>query len=87
MRTIWKFPLPIADRFTLRMPKGAQVLCVQAQRNAPYLWALCYPSALTEDRAFLLADTGHLRDDLEIAGNIGSFQLDGGQLVFHLFEQ
>ena len=61
MMTIWKFPLPIADRFTLRMPEGAQVLCVQAQRNAPCLWALCDPSALTEDRAFLLAGTGYLR--------------------------
>lgn len=31
MRTIWKFPFPIADEFTLRMPVAAEILHVGVQ--------------------------------------------------------
>lgn len=51
------------------------------------VWALVNPEEPTERRPFRLAGTGHPidyeADDLRF---VGSFQLDGGTLIFHLFE-
>ncbi len=61
------------------------------QREVPFLWALVDPDPDlgTETRHFLLAGTGHPRPDLEWLKIvfIGTFQLRGGALVFHLFER
>lgn len=86
MKTIWKFALPCVDEAFVSMPVGAQILCVQTQINNPCLWAVVDPDALTKEvRRFNIYGTGH-----EIEGEpgtyIGTFQLAGGTLVFHVFE-
>jgi hypothetical protein len=86
--TVWKYEIPIADEFTLDLPDNAELLTVQVQpMQGVMVWALVNPEAPKRRRTFHLAGTGHPMEykphDLRF---IGSFQLDGGALVFHLFE-
>lgn len=85
-KTIWKYPVPIADNFILEMPRSADILCVQMHRGRPRLWALVDPSAPTEERTFSVVGTGnpadHVRHEPEFY--IGTFQVE--VLVWHLFE-
>jgi hypothetical protein len=86
MKTIYKYLIePGTDAF--EMPKGAQVLTVQTQDNRPHIWALIdVDESRVEMRKFVPYGTGHLMPD-EPGQYIGTFQLNGGALVFHLFEQ
>lgn len=89
MHTVYKYAIPIDDHFTINLPQGAQLLSVQAQHDTPCIWALVDPSAPIEARSFRLAGTGHPIHDNELEGtfkHVGSFQMRGGTLVFHLFE-
>jgi hypothetical protein len=87
MRTIWKFAVPVTDYFDLTMPAESQILSVQSQRNDPQLWALVYPDAPKQTRHFRLIGTGHPIHDAKDNWNfIGTVQLEGGSLIFHLFE-
>lgn len=85
MKVVWKFSIPIVDRFPLLLPVGAQVLHVAAQNKVGCLWVLVDPSQASEHRQFRLYGTGH---DIHQDGiYLGSFFLEGGDLVFHLFEE
>lgn len=87
MTRIYKYPIPIEDRFSLSLPQGARVLCVQTQNNQPQVWVRVDPHALTERRDFFLRGTGHpCGPEIDAARYVGTFQLEGGALVFHLFE-
>lgn len=87
MQAIWKFPLQYADKSTVAMPKGAKVLCVQSQREVPCVWAIVpdINAEVTQERTFAIYGTGHEHES--IGGEyVGTFQLQGGALVFHVFE-
>ncbi|MBA7614272.1 hypothetical protein ES703_21535 [subsurface metagenome] len=89
MLTIYKYPIPIEDHFTLELPKDARILTVQIQRGTPQLWAVVDPEAEKEIRHFRLSGTGHPlggSDFLKMSNYIGTFQIENGALVFHLFE-
>ena len=89
MLAVWKYPLPFPtyDEFNLTMQKGAKVLTVQVQGDQPCIWALIDASAPTEVRRFRVAGTGHwLEQERACLDYVGTFQLNDGQLVFHLFE-
>lgn len=82
---VWKFPIPVQDEFALDLPVGAQVLHVDAQAGKPCLWALVDPEAPKAQYTFYVRGTGHeVAEDLI---HVGSFQLDGGRFVGHLFER
>ena len=82
-RSIWKFPLqPDAS---IEIPKGAQLLTVQAQRDEPQLWAMVDPSAPKETRRFKTFGTGHEITE-DPGAYVATFQMHGGSLVFHVFE-
>ena len=88
-RTIWKYELQITDTQTIEMPEGAMILTVQTQANKPCLWALVNPDSKIETRTFITYGTGHTIEEIrDYVGNyyIGSYQIDGGILVFHVFE-
>ena len=82
---IWKFPLAMTDVQELQMPEGALMLCVQVQRNVPCLWALCDETAPKRPRGISIYGTGH---PVSAAPKtyIGTFQIAGGDLVFHAFD-
>uniref|UniRef100_A0A6H2A2W0 DUF7352 domain-containing protein n=1 Tax=viral metagenome TaxID=1070528 RepID=A0A6H2A2W0_9ZZZZ len=84
MRTIYKYQCLEMDNFTIEMPTGSHILTVQMQRGEPCIWAIVDPDAFPEQRHFQLFGTGHPIDG--IGRYIGTFQLMGGNLVFHLFE-
>ena len=88
---VYKYPIPTIDCFSLLLPRGAKVLCVQPQGDAVCIWALVDPDAEKLSRKFYIVGTGHelgsevsTRDAAE--AYVGTFQVHGGTLVFHLFE-
>lgn len=82
-KQIWKYTLK--PRVELQMPKGAEVLTVREQSEDICLWALVDPAAEKETRQFHSFGTGHKVDDLPMK-YVGSAHLQGGALVFHVFE-
>lgn len=86
MSVIYKYGVSVADEFTLRMPKGARILSLQVQHCEPHIWALVDTKAPTVNRNFSLRGTGHSCTGLELAPFVGTFQLQNGTFVFHLFD-
>lgn len=86
MERIYKYPLVPEDWTTVRMPEGAEPLCVQVQGGAPFLWARVDIDRAPVLHHFRIAGTGH---DLgsNIGRYIGTIQLEGGSLVFHVFSE
>lgn len=84
MKTIWKFEIPVAESFGVGMPSGAEILSVQVQRGFPCVWAIVDSEAPQTTRYFCIRGTGHPLG--EVGKYIGTFQVHGGELVFHLFE-
>ena len=86
MTTIYKFHLESA-RTTLNLPLGAQVLTVQVQYGAPCIWVRLDPTLPNvERRVFDVYGTGHTITKDERLTYIGTFQMQEGALVFHVFE-
>lgn len=88
VRQVWKFEID-PKKFIVEMPKDAEVLTIQTQNEKPYVWALVNPDAHTELRQFEVYGTGHnIHYDMGAERKyINTFQLQGGSLVFHLFER
>lgn len=89
MQTIYKYPLKVADRQTISLLKNSQILTIQNQKGIPCLWALVDPDELEfEERVIYTYGTGHKIEISEDEINyIGTYQLAGGDLVFHVFEK
>lgn len=80
--TIWKYEIDWQDEVEIEMPKDAQILCVENQRERLCIWVLCDPNANTETRTFRICPTGEA-----ISGTyIGSAIFQNGAYVWHLFE-
>jgi len=85
--TIYKYPLPLDNLSIIDMPTGAHVLCVQVQNDIPCLWAIVDPQQPLERRPFRLSGTGHLLAlDVGASRYIGTFQLNNGSFIGHVFE-
>lgn len=85
-KAVFKYPCS-PDTFSIIMPGGAEILSVQHQSDANIaeLWAIVEPEAPIEVRYFHIAGTGHPLPE-NIKAFLGTFQLVGGELVFHAFE-
>ena len=88
-KTIWKFELETTDNQKLEMPVNAEILNMQTQSETLCLWALVDPAAPKETRYFEVFGTGcPLRYDMGVSRTyIGTYQLNDGALVFHVFER
>jgi len=92
MKRIWKFCIKgigdqIEDQIEIGMPEGAEILCVQSQcERAAFIWAIVDDNMVYERRRFAVYGTGQEMDAITVERYIGTFQLYGGKLVFHLFE-
>ena len=84
-RTIWKWTLAVTDLQALDMPKGAKILSIQTQGQMPQLWAYIDPTEPREARTIRIIGTGHPIPE-HPGDYIGTFQMGGGALVFHVFE-
>jgi hypothetical protein len=85
-KTIHKYNVTMEDTFELKLPRGAQILTVQEQYGEPQLWAVVDTSAPKEPRRFRLVGTGHPIDEKLNLSYVGTFQLDHGEFIGHLFE-
>jgi hypothetical protein len=89
-KTIWKFPLKVADRQTIKMPSGAQILSVMANFNTPYIYALVIPDAEPEERFIEIFGTGHdINYDMGVDRVfVGTFKIEKQDLfIGHVFER
>lgn len=83
MKTIWKFAVPIDDELQIKLPSGAEVLCVQLQGGVPTIWAIVNPRAKPELRTFYVCGTGNPIPERPMR-YLGTFQQQ--PFVWHLFE-
>jgi hypothetical protein len=87
MQVIWKFEIKTDDVIKIKMPEGAKILTIDSQHTIPCIWALCDPIAKVETRKFIILGTGHPIEDTENLKYIGTYQMYGGDLIFHVFEE
>lgn len=85
-RRIFKYPLVVTDWQMVALPRGAEILTVQIQRGQPQLWALVDPTAPIERRDVGICGTGHIVPN-GVPPYLATFQLHGGELVFHVFAE
>jgi len=86
--TIWKYELDIVGHQTLMIPAGGIVLSVQIQKGVACIWVLVNPEKEKVERKFAIFGTGHPITTVNSGRNfIGTIQIDGGNLVFHVFEE
>jgi hypothetical protein len=92
---VWKFPFDVEGYFERDLPEGARIISVAVQAGHPCFWAVVNPQAPTRRRRFYLLGTGHemyVGGPSDVAGSpadlvhLGSFMLEGGAFVGHLFE-
>ena len=85
MITIHKYPVS-TGLFEVEMPEGAEVLTVQMQGNSPCIWARVDSEAPVTKYHFQIVGTGQPTPSIGEAAYIDTFQMLGGQLIWHLFE-
>jgi DNA-directed RNA polymerase subunit RPC12/RpoP len=85
-RKIYKFSFSMEDEFKISMPEGSEVLTVQIQGGVPRIWAIVDTDVPLTARRFCMRRTGHAFKGNE-GKYIGTFQLNEGTMVFHLFEE
>jgi hypothetical protein len=85
MKQIWKYMLyPDCE---IEMPFGSKLLDVQTQHETPCVWVLVDPNPeiVGELRRFRIFGTGHTLSE-PTGKYVGTFQLNRGTLVLHVFE-
>ncbi len=85
-RAVYKYPLRAVDNQAVDLPIGATLLAVQEQYGQPCLWALVDTDAGHLPRRIRIHGTGHPIENADALKYIATFQLSGGALVFHAFE-
>lgn len=86
MRTVYKYNIPTSDVFELQLPRGAKPLSVEVQMERMCMWVEVSTEEPLEPRTFRICGTGHGIPAAEWHEFIGTLFLDGGALVFHVFE-
>jgi len=84
---IYKYPLVITDTQTVHLPYNAKILTAQMQGEDLRLWALVDElENLSQPVKIAIYGTGN-----PIEGDAGTYistvQLQGGGLIFHVFEK
>lgn len=90
MLTILKYEIPDpkkAPEFSITLPQGAEILTAQSQNNEPQIWVLLNPKNPAETRNFFVIVTGgFIKEKKEKLNYVGTFQMDEGSFVGHVFE-
>lgn len=85
MRKIFKYFLRVTDEQTLDLPRGAEILSVEEQKNKVVLYALIDPAECRlYPHTIYVHGTGHSihAENLKF---IGTVKLYNGDLMFHVF--
>lgn len=88
MRNIYKYEVVIDDQFEVSLPRNAVFLSVQLQHGVPQMWWLVDPNVAAHPRKFRVRGTGHQfqENPHETEAHLGTFQMNNGNLVWHLFD-
>jgi hypothetical protein len=87
MKVVWKYPLASIREQVLELPANAHILTVQTQHKQPCIWALVDPTMPAERRKIVIVGTGQADDVLaSLVNYIGTFQTNGGDYIWHVFE-
>lgn len=86
LKEVWKFPLSGVEGQTIDAPEGAEFLSVQLQGEAPVVWALVDPKRGTVGRKLISISTGDPIAAASLGRFLGTYQLHGGNRVWHVFE-
>ena len=85
MKEVWKYK--IEPNIKIDMPKDSEILCVQTQFKKPCIWVMVNPNEkIMETREIEVFGTGHKMSDNN-RKYIGTFQVNDGMFVFHVFEK
>lgn len=90
IKRIYKYELSANTPQSIDLPEGAQVLTAQGQHEQSVcIWALVDPERPKQKRYFEVFATGEsVFVDMGVSRNyIGTAQLEGGTLIFHVFER
>lgn len=86
MITIWKQTLDICDQQFIEVPEGAELLTVQVQHGQPQLWFKCDNKTPKIYQHIRIYGTGNpISNSSNDEKYLATFQIEGGQLVFHVF--
>jgi hypothetical protein len=85
---ILKYPILIADEVGITMPAGARLLSVQYQESTDEIcvWALVDTTAPDASRVLRIFGTGEPVDVPANTAFLGTVQMHGGALVWHIFD-
>lgn len=96
MKTIHKYRLPLDTTLEIdgigvtasdhSIPVDAKLLSVQVQQESIMLWALVDPAKQTIRRTFAIFGTDHPIPDSISVDHVGTVQMVGGRLIWHIFE-
>ncbi len=66
-RIIYKYQMPVLERFTMKLPKGAQIIRMEDQGGMFWLWAVVDTREGDEERKFRAFKTGaSMPDDIDL---------------------
>ena len=85
MESIFKYQLETTDEQIVEMPLGAEVLTVQVQNGTPCIWARVNPDYAKLQYRFRIFGTGHPIEDDFVGKYVGTYQLQNGALIFHVW--
>lgn len=57
-RVIFKYQMPVLERFTMRLPEGAHIIRMADQGGMFWLWAVVDTGVLDENRHFVAVKCG-----------------------------
>ena len=86
-RTIWKYPLAVTEKQAVPMPDGATLRAVATQHETPVLYAEVDPNRPDNAREIYTFGTGHPIPETPALRYVGTYLLEGGRLVFHVYER
>lgn len=84
--TVWKTVLKPTDVQEIMIPGGAEMLCAREQFEQICVWYRCDPKNALRRRVIAIVGTGNPAPDGD-GRYLGSASLQGGSLIFHVFEQ
>jgi hypothetical protein len=62
---IWKYQMPVSENFTMKLPRGAEIIRMAGENGMLWLWAIVDTSAPDEVRSFdAFKAGGTMPDDL-----------------------
>jgi len=85
-QTIWKYNVKIDDVQKVQMPMASKLLSVQVRHGMVAIWAMVNPEQQMVLRTIQMAGTGHDMSDRIMGDFLGTFQIENGALVFHVFD-